>query len=122
MPRPAVLRSGQSESTLTFPFLSLPLTDYEGHSVTPVPGYATAAPELRPDFKNTISSATKLLIRTAERTSDALPPLKSVVGGLCAILENCEVLSTFVHPAPVLTVLTANDGRQPIDRIVRISG
>jgi len=49
------------------------------------------------DWKHTTSSAAKLFLRTVERASDAFPPLKSVAGGLCAILDNCEVRSTFVR-------------------------
>ena len=45
-----------------------------------------------------MSSAAKLFLRTVERASDAFPPLKSVAAGLCAILDNCEVRSTFVRP------------------------
>ena len=47
------------------------------------------------DWIHTASSAAKLFIRTVERTSDAFPPLKAVAAGLCAILDNCEVRSTF---------------------------
>jgi len=49
------------------------------------------------DWKHTTSSAAKLFLRTVKETSDAFPPLKSVAGGLCAILDNCEVRSTFVR-------------------------
>ena len=48
-------------------------------------------------WKNTAVSAAKLFLRTVERTSDVFPPLKSVAAGLCAILDNCEVLSAFVR-------------------------
>ena len=48
-------------------------------------------------WKNTGSSAAKLFLRTVERSSDVFPPLKSVAAGLCAILDNCEVLSTFAR-------------------------
>jgi len=49
------------------------------------------------DLKSTTSSAAKLFLRTVKEASDAFPPLKSVAGGLCAILDNCEVQSTFVR-------------------------
>lgn len=100
-PVPTVSRGDESESTSTSPFQSLPLTDYAGRPVTLVPGHAIVTPKHKPDWKNTTSSAVKLLIRTAERASDALPPLKSAVGGLCAILESCEVLSLRLRsPSP----------------------
>ena len=53
----------------------------------------------KPDWGRTTSSAAKLFLHMVERASDAFPPLKSVAGGLCAILENCEV-----HPAIVRLV------------------
>ena len=38
------------------------------------------------------STATaKLLLHGVKESADAFPPLKSVVGGLCFILDNCEV-------------------------------
>lgn len=42
------------------------------------------------DWK-TVSAAAKMLLYAARDTADAFPPLKSVTGGLCAILENYEV-------------------------------
>ena len=51
----------------------------------------------RSDWKHTTSSAAKLFLRTVKEASDVFPPLKSVAGGLCAILDNCEVRSTFVR-------------------------
>ena len=40
---------------------------------------------------HTASAAAKLLLRGVRDTADAFGPLKSVAGGLCFILENCEV-------------------------------
>jgi len=37
------------------------------------------------------SATAKLLLRGVKESADAFPPLKSVVGGLCFILDNCEV-------------------------------
>ena len=51
----------------------------------------------KPDWGRTTSSAVKLFLHTVERASDAFPPLKSVAGGLCAILENCEVHCAIVR-------------------------
>ena len=55
------------------------------------------APKDKSDWKSATSSAAKLFLRTVERASDAFPPLKSVAAGLCAILDYCEVPSTFVR-------------------------
>lgn len=62
------------------------------------PSTATNKKEL--NWKCTVSATAKLLLRTARESSDAFPPLKSVTGGLCAILENFEVWSTprFLDP------------------------
>jgi len=43
------------------------------------------------DWKPIVSSTAKLLLRGVRDTADALPQLKAVAGGLCFILENCEV-------------------------------
>ena len=50
-----------------------------------------AADENRPDWKSTASSSAKLVLRAVRDSADAFGPLKSVAGGLCFILENCEV-------------------------------
>ena len=50
-----------------------------------------ATDENRPDWKTTASSSAKLVLRAVRDSADAFGPLKSVAGGLCFILENCEV-------------------------------
>ena len=42
----------------------------------------------------TVSDTAKLLLRTVRDSADAFPPLKSVAGGLCFILDNYEVWFT----------------------------
>ena len=54
-------------------------------------GASSAADENRPDWKSTASSSAKLVLRAVRDSADAFGPLKSVAGGLCFILENCEV-------------------------------
>ena len=46
------------------------------------------------DWKSTVSDTAKLLLRAVSDSADAFPPLKSVAGGLCFILENYEVWLT----------------------------
>lgn len=53
-----------------------------------------AAGENQFDRRSTASAAAKLLLRTLRDSADAFPPLKSVAGGLCSILENYEVRLT----------------------------
>ena len=54
-------------------------------------GASAAADTDRPDWKSTVSSSAKLVLRGVRDSADAFGPLKSVAGGLCFILENCEV-------------------------------
>ena len=54
-------------------------------------GGSDAADESRPDWRSTVSSSAKLVLRAVRDSADAFGPLKSVAGGLCFILENCEV-------------------------------
>ena len=56
------------------------------HAVDPSP-----APE---SWKSTADATTKLATNLEEELSDPLPPLKSVIGGLSAILTHCNVRST----------------------------
>jgi hypothetical protein len=51
----------------------------------------SAAHENEPNWKSTAYSTTKLAINLVRESSDAFPPLKSVVGGLSAILDHCDV-------------------------------
>ena len=37
------------------------------------------------------SATAKLILHGIKDSADAFPPLKSIVGGLCFILDNCEV-------------------------------
>jgi len=45
----------------------------------------------RPDLGSTAAASAKLLLRGVRDSADAFGPLKAVAGGLCFILENCEV-------------------------------
>ena len=54
-------------------------------------GGSAAADENRPDWESTASSSAKLALRAVRDSADGFGPFKSVVRGLCFILENCEV-------------------------------
>jgi len=91
-------QDGESEGMWATPFQRLPLTDdiYVGN--LPAPGHGPgdfATPKDESNRESTAISAAKLFLRTVERASDAFPPLKSIAGGLCAILDSCEVWSAF---------------------------
>ena len=49
------------------------------------------ASEKEPSWKDTALATAKLLLRGVRDSADAFAPLKSVAGGLCFILDNCEV-------------------------------
>ena len=53
-----------------------------------------AADEKKLNWKSTVTATAKLLLRGVRDSADAFGPLKSVAGGLCFILENCEVGSS----------------------------
>ena len=54
-------------------------------------GAGAAVDENRPDGGPTASSSARLVLRAVRDSADAFGSLKSVAGGLCFILENCEV-------------------------------
>ena len=47
--------------------------------------------EGKSDWKSTAYATTKLAINLVKESSDVFPPLKSVAGGLSAILNHCDV-------------------------------
>ena len=73
-------------------FQSIPSQTQGQPTGSPNPTVETSAGgESNPDWKVTASSAAKLLLFGVRESADTFGPLKSVVGGLCFILENCEV-------------------------------
>ena len=77
-------------------------------------GPSAAVDENKLNWKSTVSAAAKLLLRGVKDSADAFGPLKSVAGGLCFILENCEVRSSI----RTLTRAPANKSKHTSDRIV----
>ena len=85
-------------------------------------GPSAAADSNRSEWKSTASASAKLLLRGVRDSADAFAPLKSVAGGLCFILESCEV---WLHPHRLSTKLTnapENESKQTWDRITGASG
>ena len=60
-------------------------------------GPGAAADENKSDWKSTASASAKLILRAVYDSADAFGPLKSVTGGLCFILDNCEVRFPPLH-------------------------
>ena len=73
----------------------------DGENVEP----STGAFENKSGWKSTASSSAKLLLRGVRDSADAFGPLKSVAGGLCFILDNCEVC---LHPGSLSATLIAS--------------
>jgi len=48
-------------------------------------------------WESIVSATAKLFLCGAKESTDVFPPLKSVVGGLCFILDNFEVWQLAVH-------------------------
>ena len=69
------------------------LPESSDHTVDPGP-----APERKSDWASTAYATTKLAINVVKESSDGFPPLKSVVGGLSAILDHCDVRSISSEP------------------------
>ena len=78
--------------------------------------------ENKSNWKSTLSVSAKLVLRGVRDSADAFGPLKSVAGGLCFILENCEV-----RPPPTCVIHNVdrcleNEGKQASDRIASAAG
>ena len=69
------------------------------------------AADKKSNWWSTAPAAAKLLLRGVRDSADAFGPLKSVVGGLCFILDNCEVESSLAHAITTLTDIAANEGK-----------
>ena len=83
----------------------------------------TAAYENKQNWKSTLHASAGLVIDVLKESSDAFTPLKSVVGGLSAILKHYDV--RYICSAKSLMSLTsrlASDGKSRDDRIVDTPG
>ena len=78
--RPLTVPSGNSDSTAARHHVQEP-AQLSSH----VPG--------KSKLKSIATSTAKLFLRGVRESADAFPPLKSVAGGLCYILDNYEVRS-----------------------------
>ena len=85
-------------------------------------GPSTAVDEKKSGRGPTVSSSAKLLLRGVRDSADAFGPLKSVAGGLCFILDNCEVRLPPHLLSATLIDRSAHRGEQTNNRIVGPSG
>ena len=86
------------------------------------PETSAVANENKSSWKSTAFSSAKLLLRGVRDAADAFGPLKSVAGGLCFILENCEVRLSPAYTVTTLTGAPANEGERRNDGIVSTPG
>jgi len=91
----------------------VPATPHHDKSGEP----SAAADETKSNWKSTASATAKLLLYGVRDTADAFGPLKSVAGGLCFILENCEVRSPSCMRRTMLTSVPANKGEYTRNRV-----
>ena len=71
-----------------------PIPNVGGSKPTKLSSYVvdpTAAYEKKPDWKSTAKTSARLAVDLLMESSDAFPPLKSVVGGLSAIQKKYDV-------------------------------
>ena len=85
-------------------------------------GPIIAADGNKSDWKSTASSSARLLLRGARDSGDAFGPLKSVAGGLCFILDNCDVSLPPYLLSTTLTCSAAHEGEQTKNRIIGTQG
>ena len=71
---------------------------------------SAVADETKSKWGVAASATAKLLLRGVKDSADAFPPLKSVAGGLCFILENYEVQFPSRIRCLALTGALANEG------------
>jgi len=83
---------------------------------------STAADENKSGWKSTASASAKLLLRGVRDSADAFGPLKAVAGGLCFILDNCEVSSLPHTISPTLIGAVADEGKQKGNRVIGTPG
>ena len=95
-------------------------SDYEGESDVndESVGPSAAVDENKSGWKSTASSSAKWLLRGVRDSADAFGPLKSVAGGHCFILDNCEVRLPPQLLSTTLTEPSAHEGEQTNDRII----
>ena len=94
----------------------------QGHLPDEDTEQSAATKENKSSWKSTSLASAKLLLRGVRDAADAFGPLKSVAGGLCFILENCEVWLSPACTTMALTGAPANEGKRRNDRIVGTPG
>jgi hypothetical protein len=80
---------------------------HSSHALDP-----TVAYENKPNWKSTLHASAGLVIDVLKESSDAFTPLKSVTGGLSAILKHYDVRCAYFSKSYTpLTLGSASDGQ-----------
>ena len=87
--------SGVIPLTVSSAYIDTPTVPDHAQEALPLnEGQSNGADENGSNLRSLASSTAKLFLRGVNESAGAFPPLKSVAGGLCYILENCEVRSS----------------------------
>ena len=70
-----------------------------------------AMDENKSNLASLASSGARFILNGIKESADAFGPLKSVVGGLCFILDNCQVCDSPASAAQMLTGASANESK-----------
>ena len=70
---------------------------------------SSATDEKKSNLGSLASSGARFILNGIKESADAFGPLKSVAGGLCFILDNCEVCDSPPCAAQMLTGASANE-------------
>ena len=62
-------------------------------------------------WMSAVYSSTKMVIDVVKESSDVFPPLKSVAGGLSAVLKHYDVRSLSQIPSTSLTIALASNNQ-----------
>ena len=77
----------------------------------------------KPNLKSLASSTAKQVLRGIKESADAFPPLKSVAGFLCFVLDNYEVqCGPHITKSSGLTLVPEHHSIPPNDRVLGTSG
>ena len=83
----------------------------------------TASSQNKSNLKSTVHASAGLFIDVLKESSDVCTPLKSVAGGLCAVLKYYDVrYPCSAKPFTPLTFESANGGKSWNDRIISTPG
>ena len=68
-------------------------------------------------FESMAYTSTKVVVDVVKESSDVLPPLKSVAGGLIALLKHYDVRHVSLFPSTILMIAPASDRQSANNRV-----